>query len=485
MGNTSVAGLNASGGAVLNNSHSTLNSGSLKELRLSRRLSVSSLLFGMAPAVDGELPSAMEFVVKSFCAEWLALADAKLREFWSGGDAVPLSALDFTTDEKFNRLLDSLGRVSKRILGSVVVMVLSWRKNKIKDMVLTGQRGAMLTVDDRVLLGTEFLCCTTLVSILKSVVKESLDDAEWCLEVEQTCFQNVVPSRGNTELIREKYALALGCLAPFRLPSITAKFKQAVQQFQQNPNAKNQQMIEPILEAMSHLKLDISNQVNYMGVSQLLTVFVDLLLQTKGKHEEIRPLLVQTMVSLLRPLLKVSSALPSGVDYTKWFQFVNATYAALYSKLVEPKNPRESRTPNYPLLVTLLCLQERELFLSTYSSLADHITAVKTIKKDKKTGDKLNFSYLLEAVLILVKHFTTQEWSKKEQQASSQFLEMVTLRLLEIRDPKLGPLPNESVQWMVEILSAMARKSTLLTLRELSKLLVASGPGKEGFGENS
>jgi hypothetical protein len=53
---------------------------------------------------------------------------------------------------------------------------------------------------------------------------------------------------------------------------------------------------------------------------QLLTVFVDLLLQTKGKHEDIRPLLVQTMVALLKPLLKYSTALPSGVDYTKWFQ---------------------------------------------------------------------------------------------------------------------------------------------------------------------
>ncbi len=84
---------------------------------------------------------------------------------------------------------------------------------------------------------------------------------------------------------------------------------------------------------------------------------------------------------MLKPLLLYSRTLPSGVDYSKWFQFVSATYAALYSKLVEPKNPRESRTPNYALLVTLLCLQERDVFMATYSSLADHITTNKTIKK--------------------------------------------------------------------------------------------------------
>jgi hypothetical protein len=35
---------------------------------------------------------------------------------------------------------------------------------------------------------------------------------------------------------------------------------------------------------------------------------------------------------------------------------------------------------------------------------------------------------------------------------------MVTARLFEIRDHKLGALPAESVDWMVAILTAMAKK---------------------------
>ncbi len=450
--------------------------------------------------------------MQSFCAEWLALADAKLREFVSGPDTVPMSALAFSVDHTFQQLLVSLGRVSRRILGMVVLMVLTWRKNKIKDASLTGQRGAVLTVEDRVLLGAEFLCCTTLVSILSFVNKESLDDPEWCQEVEQTCFQNVVPSRGNNEEIRLNYALALGCLAPFRLPSITARFKQAVQQFQQKPDARNQLIIEPMLEAMSHLKLDISNQVNYTGVMQLLTVFVDLLLQSKGKHEDIRPLLVQTMVALLKPLLKYSQALPSGVDYSKWFQFVNATYAALYSKLVEPKNPRESRTPNYPLLVTLLCLQVCVCcpFLCSGSNqpgtraLPVHVLGPGGPhhgRQDHQEGQEDGPAPQLlvpagggaHAGAAFYHAGLGQEGAASRSggacvcwgllfthhcsQTPTLFLDMVTARLFEIRDSKLGALPHESVDWMVAILTAMAKRSPHLTLRELNKLLVASGPG--------
>lgn len=49
-----------------------------------RHLSVSDILLGatLPPSADGsEMPGALEFVVKSFCAEWLAQADAKLRDF--------------------------------------------------------------------------------------------------------------------------------------------------------------------------------------------------------------------------------------------------------------------------------------------------------------------------------------------------------------------------------------------------------------------
>mgnify|MGYP003348212184 CR=1 FL=1 len=43
-------------------------------------------------------------------------------------------------------------------------------------------------------------------------------------------------------------------------------------------------------------------------------------------------------------------------------------------------------------------MQEREVFLATYSSLADHITAARTITKDKKSNGRLNFVFLLEAL---------------------------------------------------------------------------------------
>jgi hypothetical protein len=56
---------------------------------LHRHFSVSDILFGVSAPLEGtELPSAIEYVVKSFCAEWLAQADAKLREIMMGGTQV-------------------------------------------------------------------------------------------------------------------------------------------------------------------------------------------------------------------------------------------------------------------------------------------------------------------------------------------------------------------------------------------------------------
>lgn len=112
-----------------------------------------------------------------------------------------------------------------------------------------------------------------------------------------------------------------------------------------------------------------------------------------------------------------------------------------------------------------------------YSSLADHITANKTIKKDKKTGNRLNFTFLLEALYTLVDHFTMQEFGKSHLLAQGNFLELVTTRLFDIRERKLGALPDESLDWMVKILTRMAQKSPLLTLRDINKLLVSTEAG--------
>ncbi len=111
------------------------------------------------------------------------------------------------------------------------------------------------------------------------------------------------------------------------------------------------------------------------------------------------------------------------------------------------------------------------MFVATYSGLADHITQPKTIKKDKKTGDRPNFTFLLEAVYILVDRFLTPEFTNTHLLAQGNFLELVTSRLFDIRDRKLGPLPDESLGWMVDIMTRMAEKNPTLTLRDINKLL--------------
>jgi hypothetical protein len=380
-------------------------------------------------------------------------------------------------DEPFQRMLDSLGRVSRRSLGSVANVVLTWRKHKISGMGSTLKTSATNATDEKVVLGVELLCCDTITSVLRYVSKENLGDMEWCSELEQACFANVVPSKGNNDEVRAKYALVLGLLAPFRLQEITAKVKTYVSQFQAKPDAKNQAMLEPILQALARLKLDISSVTNYTHVIGLVSIFVDLIAGTKGKHEDLRPVLVQSLETMLHPLLAYSRQLPAGVDYGKWFQFVSASYASLYSKLVDVKNVSESRTTMYPLLVTLLCLQEKEVFVATYSILADHITQPKTIKKDKKTGDKPNFIFLLDALYTLVNRFLTQEFANSHLLAQGNFLELVTTRLFDIRDRKLGPLPDESLGRMVDILTRVAEKSPTLTLRDINKLLGSTDPG--------
>jgi hypothetical protein len=379
-------------------------------------------------------------------------------------------------DEAFGRLLESLGRVSCRSLGNVANVVLTWRKNRITASTSALKSSLSNAMDDKVVNGAELLCCETIISMLRFVTKENMADMEWCSELEQACFSNIMQARGNEE-VRAKYSLVLGYLAPFRLQEITAKFKTLVSQFQAKPDAKNQATLEPFISALAHLKLDISSVKNYTEVIQLVTVFVDLIAGTKGKHEELRPMLIQALASMLHPLLAFSRQMPVGVDYTKWFLFVSSTYASLYSKLVDLKHPSESRTPNHPLLVTLLCLQEKEVFVATYSGLADHITQPKTIKKDKKTGDRPNFTFLLEALYTLVDRFLTSEFTDTHLLAQGNFLELVTSRLFDIRDRKLGPLPDESLGWMVDILTKMAVKNPTLTLRDINKLLQNSDAG--------
>ncbi len=186
-------------------------------------------------------------------------------------------------DESFRRLLESLGRVSVRSLGNVANVILTWRKNRITASTSGSLKSAVNNaMDDKVVVGAELLCCETVISMLRFVTKENLGDMEWSTELEQACFSNIMQSRANNEEVRAKYIVVLGYLAPFRLQEITAKFKTVVSQFQAKPDAKNQAALEPVIAALSHLKLDISSVKNYSEVMALVTVFVDLIAGTKG-----------------------------------------------------------------------------------------------------------------------------------------------------------------------------------------------------------
>ena len=52
-----------------------------QSVSMDRRFSVSDIVFGSSEDFGGEAPTALEFVLKSFLGQWLAQADAKLREF--------------------------------------------------------------------------------------------------------------------------------------------------------------------------------------------------------------------------------------------------------------------------------------------------------------------------------------------------------------------------------------------------------------------
>lgn len=184
-------------------------------------------------------------------------------------------------DEAFGRLLESLGRVSVRSLGNVANVILTWRKNRIIASTSGLKSSASNAMDDKVVNGTELLCCETVLSMLRFVTKENLQDLEWASELEQACFSNITQARGGNEEVRAKYSIVLGYLAPFRLQEITTKLKTLVSQFQAKPDAKNQAALEPVIAAMSHLKLDISSVKNYTEVIALVTVFVDLIAGTK------------------------------------------------------------------------------------------------------------------------------------------------------------------------------------------------------------
>ena len=61
---TSAAGVSAMATGSVMSSNLGSGSGSTKEHRLSRKMSVASLLFGVHSGMEGDVPSAMEFVVK-------------------------------------------------------------------------------------------------------------------------------------------------------------------------------------------------------------------------------------------------------------------------------------------------------------------------------------------------------------------------------------------------------------------------------------
>ncbi|XP_039601673.1 protein furry homolog isoform X2 [Polypterus senegalus] len=356
-----------------------------------------------------------EYVLKSLFANFTTQAERKIRIIMAEPLEKPLSkSLQRGEDPQFDQLISSMSSLAEYCLPSILRTLFDWykRQNGIEDESHEYRpRANTKTKNDeqqkdylleRRDLAIDFIFSLVLIEILKQIslhpVPDSLIHEVIILAFKHFKYKEgyLGPNTGNMHIVADLYAEVVGVLSQSKFPAVKKKFMAELKELRQKEQSPYvvQSSISLIM-GVKFFRIKMYPVEDFEASFQFMQECAQYFLEVKDK--DIKHALAGLFVEILVP---VAAAVKNEVNVPCLRNFVES----LYDNTLELSSRKKHSLALYPLVTCLLCVSQKQFFLSRWHIFLNNCLSNLKIKDPKMARVALESLYrLLWVYMIRIK----------------------------------------------------------------------------------
>nr|KAF6427567.1 FRY microtubule binding protein [Rousettus aegyptiacus] len=318
-----------------------------------------------------------EYVLKSLFVNFTTQAERKIRIIMAEPLEKPLTkSLQRGEDPQFDQVISSMSSLSEYCLPSILRTLFDWykRQNGIEDESHEyrprtsnksksdeQQRDYLMERRD---LAIDFIFSLVLIEVLKQIPLHPVIDS-LIHDVINLAFKHfkykegyLGPNTGHMHTVADLYAEVIGVLAQAKFPAVKKKFMAELKELrhkEQSPYVV--QSIISLIMGMKFFRIKMYPVEDFEASLQFMQECAHYFLEVKDK--DIKHALAGLFVEILVP---VAAAVKNEVNVPCLRNFVES----LYDTTLELSSRKKHSLALYPLVTCLLCVSQKQLFLSRW-----------------------------------------------------------------------------------------------------------------------
>uniref|UniRef100_A0A096MFY3 FRY microtubule binding protein n=1 Tax=Poecilia formosa TaxID=48698 RepID=A0A096MFY3_POEFO len=331
----------------------------------------------MAPVnVDPESKPG-EFVLKSLFANFTLLSERKIRIIMAEPLEKPLNkSLQRGEDPQFDQLISTMSSLAEYCLPSILKTLFDWykRQNGLEDesheyrpRANTKSKNDEQQKDyllERRDLAIDFIFSLVLIEVLKQIPLHPLLDG-LIQEVVNLAFKHfkykegyLGPNTGNMHIVADLYAEVVGVVAQSRFPAVRKKFISELKELRQKEQSTYVlQSTISLIMGLKFFRIKMYPVEDFEASFQFMQECAQYFLEVKDK--DIKHSLAGLFVEILVP---VAATVKNEVNVPCLRNFVES----LYDTTLDLSSRKKHSLALYPLVTCLLCVSQKQLFLSRW-----------------------------------------------------------------------------------------------------------------------
>ncbi|KAF0292915.1 Protein furry [Amphibalanus amphitrite] len=322
-----------------------------------------------------------EFVMRTLFAEFTVQAERKIESVMMEPLERPLSkSLQRGEDAQFDQMLSTFGSAAEHCLPSLLRTLFAWYDRQGVDVAAevrltrTDAKGRVEPTTDRLErehredrrdLAVEFIFCLVLIEVLRQFyLHPGYEDL--VRHLENLAFRHFKyrestaagPNSSNVNIIADLYAEVIGVLAQSRIHSVRARFMHELRELHAKESSQQTtQGIIALLMGMKFFRVKMvpieEFEISFQFMQELSQYFLEV------KDKDIKHALAGLFVEILVP---VAACVKNEVNVPCLKTFVEMLYTHTLDMCTKGKH----RLAIFPLVTCLLCVSQKQFFLSNW-----------------------------------------------------------------------------------------------------------------------
>ncbi|XP_061557909.1 protein furry homolog isoform X2 [Phycodurus eques] len=358
----------------------------------------------MAPVnVDPESKPG-EFVLKSLFANFTLLSERKIRIIMAEPLEKPLNkSLQRGEDLQFDQLISSMSSLAEYCLPSILRTLFDWykRQNGLEDesheyrpRANTKSKNDEQQKDyllERRDLAIDFIFSLVLIEVLKQIPLHPLLDG-LIQEVINLAFKHfkykegyLGPNTGNMHIVADLYAEVVGVVAQSRFPAVRKKFISELKELRQKEQSPYVlQSTISLIMGLKFFRIKMYPVEDFEASFQFMQECAQYFLELKDK--DIKHSLAGLFVEILVP---VAATVKNEVNVPCLRNFVES----LYDTTLDLSSRKKHSLALYPLVTCLLCVTQKQLFLTRWHVFLNNCLSNLKVRKKKNNDNNVDLCY--------------------------------------------------------------------------------------------